>query len=142
MLQRFRPRQVFLHSKKIMHRDLKEENVLVATLPTSETRGKFRVTGFGFASDLASRTPGLKEQCLPRSFMHMVGENAQDERTNRHCGLDRLGRSGGVEAQGRSQNRGLLDLHGAEAHRGMPESGPVSDSEHPSGLVAMSSQTS
>ena len=51
-----------------MHRDLKEQNVLVATLPTSETRGKFKVSDFGLACE---------------SARHMVGETCRtNERTD------------------------------------------------------------
>ena len=60
----------------------------MATLPTSETRGKFKVSDFGLACETARRmtatgNEGLKEQCLPRSFMHIVGETRRtNERTD------------------------------------------------------------
>ena len=43
--------QAYLHEQcSMMHRDLKFQNVLVATMPTYETKGVFKITDFGIST--------------------------------------------------------------------------------------------
>ena len=49
--------QAFLHEKcGMMHRDLKFQNVLVATMPTYDTKGVFKITDFGISTACGNHT--------------------------------------------------------------------------------------
>lgn len=48
-------REAYLNAQLIWHRDLKPPNVLIAVLPSTSTRGLFKITDFGLSTQKSER---------------------------------------------------------------------------------------